>query len=128
MFGSPTTVSCDKVPCAVGSTNTIIVKLIMTKGVHINTEAPNSYNAKTTNYSIVQIVDEKKTSLTKESEDIVVKFTKLFEGEAKVQIETALFVCNDSGMCTKKDLILEFDVVDGEACDVVKVHKFHVDF
>lgn len=127
MFAAPTQVAGPTFSIGLNCISTAILKLHVAKGVHLNAEAPNKYELKTTNSSIIKIHDGPKADLAK-GEDIEVKFEKIIEGEAKIIIEATLFVCNDNGMCTRKQVDFEFNVADGSEQNPAKTFKYNLTF
>jgi hypothetical protein len=110
--------------CNSGESRTVIIRLVMKdKSVHLNHDAPNGYTA--TSQNDVTSTHTGKTKITDDKIELVIKKEKA--GSGSILVDTSLYVCNDSGMCTKKDVHFSFAVQDGES-DQVTTHKYTVTF
>ncbi|KAG2388470.1 hypothetical protein C9374_000634 [Naegleria lovaniensis] len=88
-----------------GSNDTTLkysIHLVESKSVHLNREAPNSFNIKSGDDSILSVVSTTNGKLGSSSKiDIEMKPHK--EGTTTVTVDCKLYVCSDSGMCSMKN-------------------------
>src|SRR4051812_44007861 len=83
MFGEPKRVEGPTFKLAQNATGSVKFSIVPVKNVHLNGDAPNKYEVKTSNASIIKILDTLKVDLVK-GESTSIDFEKIVEGDASI--------------------------------------------
>lgn len=118
MFGSKTIQIPSEFQIGASAGGKYTISFQEQNGIHLNKDAPNSFNIKSSDESIVSISSPATGKLGAATKiDIQLNGHKTSSTPVTVTIDCRLYVCSDKGMCSMKNesLVLNVVVVDSEA-------------